>query len=62
VVGDTRRDIACARADRVRCLAVATGPFEADQLRAADAVAEEAASLRKLLESELERVHSPAEG
>jgi phosphoglycolate phosphatase-like HAD superfamily hydrolase len=32
VIGDTPRDIACARADGLRCLAVATGPFGVDQL------------------------------
>jgi phosphoglycolate phosphatase-like HAD superfamily hydrolase len=49
VIGDTPRDIACARADDVRCIAVATGPFKADELRAADAVADDAAGLRELL-------------
>ncbi len=39
VIGDTPRDIACARADGVRCIAVATGPYAADELRDADAVA-----------------------
>jgi phosphoglycolate phosphatase len=38
VVGDTPNDIACARADGVRCVAVATGPYAARQLAAADAV------------------------
>ncbi len=38
VVGDTPNDIACARADGVRCVAVATGPYGADALAAADAV------------------------
>jgi phosphoglycolate phosphatase-like HAD superfamily hydrolase len=38
VIGDTPRDIACARADDARCIAVATGPYPADQLRGADAV------------------------
>jgi phosphoglycolate phosphatase len=38
VVGDTPRDIACARADGVRCVAVASGPFGADALTGADAV------------------------
>jgi phosphoglycolate phosphatase-like HAD superfamily hydrolase len=32
VVGDTPRDIACARANGCRCLAVATGWFSIDQL------------------------------
>jgi phosphoglycolate phosphatase-like HAD superfamily hydrolase len=38
VVGDTPNDIACARADGLRCVAVATGPYDAGQLTAADAV------------------------
>jgi len=38
VIGDTPRDIACARADGVRCIAVATGPFGADDLAKADVV------------------------
>lgn len=38
VVGDTPNDIACARADGVRCVAVTTGPYGADELRRADAV------------------------
>ena len=45
VIGDTPRDIACARADGVRCLAVATGPFAPAQLLAADVVATEARGL-----------------
>lgn len=38
VIGDTPRDIACARADGVRVIAIATGPYELDDLCAADAV------------------------
>jgi phosphoglycolate phosphatase-like HAD superfamily hydrolase len=38
VVGDTPRDIACARAGGARCVAVATGPHPAEALSAADAV------------------------
>jgi phosphoglycolate phosphatase len=38
IIGDTPRDIACARAAGVRVIAVATGPFSADRLRNADAV------------------------
>jgi len=38
VVGDTPNDIACARADGVRCIAVATGPYGPAELAAADAV------------------------
>ena len=37
VIGDTPKDIACARAIGARCLAVATGNFSADQLREAGA-------------------------
>jgi phosphoglycolate phosphatase len=53
VIGDTPRDIACARADDVRCFAVATGPFTADQLTDADAVAEDAWQLGELLRGAL---------
>ena len=42
VIGDTPRDIACARADGVRVIAVTTGPFDAQALRAADAVCRDA--------------------
>ncbi len=38
VVGDTPLDVACARADGVRCIAVTTGPYRADDLRSADHV------------------------
>jgi len=53
VIGDTPRDIACARADGVRCFAVATGPFAADELTQADEVAAGAAELGPLLEAAL---------
>jgi phosphoglycolate phosphatase-like HAD superfamily hydrolase len=53
VIGDTPRDIACARADRVGCIALATGPFAADELGAADAVARDAFELRTELEATL---------
>jgi phosphoglycolate phosphatase-like HAD superfamily hydrolase len=53
VVGDTPRDIACARADGVRCVAVATGPFAADELQGADAIASDAGSVREFLAREL---------
>jgi phosphoglycolate phosphatase len=49
VIGDTPRDIACARADGARCIAVTTGPYGADALTAADGVAEDASELRSLL-------------
>ena len=42
VIGDTPRDIACARVDRVRVIAVATGPFTAEALAGADAVVDDA--------------------
>lgn len=49
VIGDTPRDIACARADRVRVAAVATGPFAVEQLAEADAVADDARALLPVL-------------
>ncbi len=49
VIGDTPRDIACAHADGVRCVAVATGPFAVEELREADAVAVDASALPDLL-------------
>jgi phosphoglycolate phosphatase len=49
VIGDTPRDIACARADGVRCVAVATGPIPIDQLQDADGVAADAHELGRVL-------------
>ena len=49
VIGDTPRDIACARADGVRVAAVATGPFRPDDLRDADVVVPDARGLRPVL-------------
>lgn len=49
VIGDTPQDIACARADELRCLAVATGPFEAEALSDADGVARDSVELRRML-------------
>ena len=37
VIGDTPRDVACAHAHGARCVAVATGEYSADALRAAGA-------------------------
>jgi phosphoglycolate phosphatase len=51
VIGDTPRDIACARADGLRCVAVTTGPFARPELTDADAVAGDAAELRGALEA-----------
>jgi phosphoglycolate phosphatase len=50
VIGDTPRDIACARADGIRCVAVATGQYGVAELSAADAVARDAGELRERLE------------
>jgi phosphoglycolate phosphatase-like HAD superfamily hydrolase len=49
VIGDTPRDIACARADGVRCVAVATGAFASEALAAADAVAQDTSELGWIL-------------
>jgi phosphoglycolate phosphatase-like HAD superfamily hydrolase len=51
VIGDTPRDIACARADGVRCIAVATGRFTAAELADADAVAPDATALPALVDA-----------
>jgi phosphoglycolate phosphatase-like HAD superfamily hydrolase len=53
VIGDTPRDIACAHADGVRCVAVATGPYEAAALGDADAVVADAHALRALVADRL---------
>ncbi len=45
VIGDTPRDIACARADGVAVIAVTTGPFAAADLAEADAVIDGPAAL-----------------
>jgi phosphoglycolate phosphatase-like HAD superfamily hydrolase len=50
VIGDTPRDIACARADGVRVAAIATGPYGPEELRSADAVARDVAELGAVLE------------
>ena len=50
VVGDTPRDIACARAGGARCVAVATGAHGAAELAAADAVAADLAGAAAALE------------
>lgn len=49
VIGDTARDIACARADGCRCVAVATGPEGAEGLTGADAVVANASELGPVL-------------
>jgi phosphoglycolate phosphatase len=50
VIGDTPRDIACARADGVRVAAIATGPYGPEELRQADAVARDAGELGAVLD------------
>jgi phosphoglycolate phosphatase len=49
VIGDTPRDIACARADEVRCFAVTTGSFGAGELTGADGIAADGRGLRALI-------------
>jgi phosphoglycolate phosphatase len=49
VIGDTPRDIACARADGVHCAALATGSFSLPELEAADLRATDAVALREPL-------------
>ena len=51
VIGDTPRDIACARADGLRVVAVATGPYGVDALADADAVVDGAAAVVPVLEA-----------
>jgi phosphoglycolate phosphatase-like HAD superfamily hydrolase len=51
VIGDTPRDIACARADGLRCVAVAGGPYRPEELTGADAVVSDARSLLGAIES-----------
>lgn len=51
VIGDTPRDIACARADELRCLAVTSGSYGAEELSGADGVAATADQVRELLEA-----------
>jgi phosphoglycolate phosphatase-like HAD superfamily hydrolase len=53
VIGDTPRDIACAHADALRCVAVATGPYPPEELTAADVVVNPASELRRVLAAEL---------
>ena len=52
VIGDTPRDIACARADGVGVVAIATGPYPADTLRDADHVVGSAAELLAVLDAQ----------
>lgn len=49
IIGDTPRDIACAHADGLRCVAVSTGPYDAASLASAEWVARDATALRATL-------------
>jgi phosphoglycolate phosphatase len=53
VIGDTPRDIACAHADGVRVIAVATGPYGVEELGDGDRVAGDVAELGEQLEGYL---------
>ena len=55
VIGDTPHDVACARADGVRCLAVATGGHQPAELAGADVVVRDAIELRQALSELLDR-------
>ena len=57
VVGDTPNDIACAHADELRCVAVTTGPYGAEELGRADLVI---AGLRELPGLVVHRPAAPA--
>jgi phosphoglycolate phosphatase len=50
VIGDTPLDIACARAEQVRCVAVATGRWSPAELAHADAVVARFSELGEVLE------------
>ena len=56
VIGDTPRDIACARADRLPVVAVGTGPYGVEALADADAVVDDAHALGPVLEDMAARV------
>ena len=58
VIGDTPRDIACARADDVRVICVTTGPYKAADLGEADHVVHDPAELGEVLDAELEQALS----
>ncbi len=61
VIGDTPEDVACARADGVRCIAVATGGHQPAELAGADVVVRDGAELRRALAELLDRP-DPAAG
>jgi phosphoglycolate phosphatase-like HAD superfamily hydrolase len=49
IIGDTPRDVAAARADGLRCVAVATGPFTVAELAEADFVAADGHEVAEVL-------------
>lgn len=49
IIGDTPRDIDAARADGLRCVAVATGPFTVGELAEADFVAADGHEVARVL-------------
>ncbi len=49
IIGDTPRDVGAARADGLRCVAVATGPFTVDELAEADFVAADGHEVAEIL-------------
>lgn len=49
VIGDTPRDIACAHADNLRCIAVTTGPHPRGELAGADLIVDTARELGEVL-------------
>jgi phosphoglycolate phosphatase len=53
IIGDTPHDIQCARSNQIRCIAVTTGAYDAQQLQSADHVAHDAEQLREALDREL---------
>ncbi len=62
VIGDTPRDIACARVDRVRVIAVATGPYTAEALADADAVVDDARAALPVLGTGPRPASGPSRG
>ena len=49
IIGDTPRDVLAARADELRCVAVATGPFPVEDLADADYVARDGHEVAEVL-------------
>jgi len=52
VIGDTPRDIACAHADGLRCIAVTTGPHARAELEGAEHVVDRSDELREAILAE----------